>query len=79
MMQNHGSFDYVIFMDSLIHYPEKDTVNILENLLRNTNEKILFTLVPSNFILSLKLKIGRLLPRADRSPTLSPLNIKIFY
>ena len=78
MMHNHGSFDYAILMDSLIHYPEKDTVNILENLLRNTNEKILFTLVPSNFILTLKLMIGRLFPKSDRSPTLSPLNTKSF-
>ena len=78
MMQNHGSFDYAILMDSLIHYPEKDTVYILENLLRNTNEKILFTLVPSNFILTLKLMIGRLFPKSDRSPTLSPLNTKSF-
>ena len=78
MMKNHGSFDYVILMDSLIHYPKKDTVNILENLLKNTNEKILFTLVPSNFILTLKLMIGRLFPKSDRSPTLSPLNTKSF-
>ena len=78
MMQNHGGFDYAILMDSLIHYPEKDTVNILENLLKNTNEKILFTLVPSNFILTLKLMIGRLFPKSDRSPTLSPLNTKSF-
>ena len=78
MMQNHGSFDYVILMDSLIHYPEKDTVNILKNLLKNTNEKILFTLVPSKFILTLKLMIGRLFPKSDRSPNLSPLNTKSF-
>ena len=78
MMQNHGNFDFVILMDSLIHYPEKDTINILENLLQNTNEKILFTLVPSKFILTLKLKIGRLFPKSDRSPTLSPLNTKSF-
>ena len=78
MMKNHGNFDFVILMDSLIHYPEKDTVNILENLLQNTNEKILFTLVPSKFILTLKLKIGRLFPKSDRSPTLSPLNTKSF-
>ena len=58
--------------------PENDTLCLLESLLKNTNEKIIFTLVPSNFILSLKLKIGRLLPRADRSPTLSPLNINNF-
>ena len=69
MMKDHGKFDYIILMDSLIHYPENDTKCLLESLLKNTNEKIIFTLVPSNFILSLKLKIGRLLPRADRSPT----------
>ena len=78
MMKDHGKFDYIILMDSLIHYPENDTMCLLESLLKNTNEKIIFTLVPSNFILSLKLKIGRLLPRADRSPTLSPLNINNF-
>ena len=78
MMQSHGNFDFVILMDSLIHYPEKDTMIILENLLQNTNEKILFTLVPSTLILSLKLKIGRLFPKSDRSPTLSPLNTKSF-
>ena len=44
-MQSHGNFDFVILMDSLIHYPEKDTMVILENLLQNTNEKILFTLI----------------------------------
>ena len=78
MMQSHGNFDFVILMDSLIHYPEKDTMIILENLLQNTNEKILFTLVPSTLILSLKLKIGRLFPKSDRSPTLAPLNTKFF-
>lgn len=78
MMQCHGNFDFVILMDSLIHYPENDTMIILENLLQNTNEKILFTLVPSTLVLSLKLKIGRLFPKSDRSPTLSPLNTKSF-
>ena len=78
MMQCHGNFDFVILMDSLIHYPEKDTIIILENLLQNTNEKMLFTLVPSTLILSLKLKVGRLFPKSDRSPTLSPLNIETF-
>jgi len=78
MMQSHGNFDFVILMDSLIHYPEKDTLIILENLLQNTNEKILFTLVPSTVVLSLKLKIGRFFPKSDRSPTLSPLNTKSF-
>ena len=78
MMQSHGNFDYVVLMDSLIHYPEQNTVAILENLLQSTKEKILFTLVPSKLILTVKLKIGRLLPKSDRSPTLSPLNTKSF-
>ena len=78
MMQNHGYFDYVILMDSLIHYPEQDTIFILEKLLQNTNEKILFTLVPAKILLKLKLMLGRLFPKSDRSPTLSPLNTKSF-
>ena len=78
MVKDNGKFDYIILMDSLIHYPEKDTVHLLESLLKNTNEKILFTLVPSNLILSLKLKIGSFFPKTDRSPTLSPLNTDTF-
>jgi len=78
MVKDNGKFDYIILMDSLIHYPEKDTVHLLESLLKNTNEKILFTLVPSNLVLSLKLKIGRFFPKTDRSPTLSPLNTDTF-
>ena len=78
MMKNHGNFDYVMLMDSLIHYPEADTIAILRNFLERTREGILFTLVPTNVFLKLKLLTGRLFPKSDRSPVLAPLNVKSF-
>ncbi len=78
MMQDHGHFDYVILMDSLIHYPESDTVSVLRNFLEKTREGILFTLVPVNLFLRMKLILGRGFPSSDRSPVLAPVNIKSF-
>ncbi len=78
MMKNHGDFDHVILMDSLIHYPEADAKAILSNLLKRTRKGILFTMVPTNAFLKLKLLFGRLFPQSDRSPVLAPLDIKSF-
>jgi len=78
MIQDHGRFEYVILMDSLIHYPVEDIIQILENFLKRTEKKVLFTLVPTNILLKLKLTLGRFLPRSDRSPVLSPLDTKSF-
>ena len=78
MMKNHGDFDHVVLMDSLIHYPEADAKAILSNLLERTRMGILFTMVPTNAFLKLKLLFGRLFPQSDRSPVLAPLDIKSF-
>ena len=78
MMKNHGDFDHVILMDSLIHYPEADAKAVLSNLLERTRKGILFTMVPTNAFLKLKLLFGRLFPKSDRSPVLAPLDIKSF-
>ena len=78
MMKNHGFFDYVILMDSLIHYPKENTLDVLEALMLRTRNRILFTLVPINSFLKIKLSIGRLFPQSDRSPILAPLNTSSF-
>ena len=78
MMKDHGNFDHVVLMDSLIHYPEADAKAVLSNLLERTSKGILFTLVPTNPFLKLKLLFGRLFPQSDRSPVLAPLDIKSF-
>ena len=78
MMQNHGAFDYVILMDSLIHYPKDNTLDVLEALMLRTRNRILFTLVPINSFLKIKLSIGRLFPQSDRSPILAPINTSSF-
>jgi len=78
MIQNRGDFDYVILMDSLIHYPKENTLEVLESLMLRTRNRILFTLVPINSFLKIKLSIGRLFPHSDRSPILAPLNTRSF-
>ncbi|PQM57041.1 MAG: magnesium protoporphyrin IX methyltransferase [Rhodobacteraceae bacterium] len=78
MIKDHGNFDHVVLMDSLIHYPEADAMAVLSNLMRRTRNGILFTLVPTNSVLKFKLLVGRLFPRSDRSPVIVPLNIKSF-
>ena len=78
MKQDQGKFDYVILMDSLIHYSENDVLSVLQNLLKRTKKGLLFTLVPGNFLLKFKLAFGRIFPNGDRSPISSPLNTNTF-
>ncbi|MEO0915068.1 MAG: magnesium protoporphyrin IX methyltransferase, partial [Pseudomonadota bacterium] len=40
---NHGVFDYVVAMDSLIHYRPEDAANALDTLAARTREAIVFT------------------------------------
>ena len=45
--ESYGDFDYVIGMDSMIHYCAKDMLVVLEKLSPRVSEKILFTFAPS--------------------------------
>lgn len=70
---SHGFFDYVVCMDSVIHYHCTDTVEVLAKLAQNTQEKIIFTFAPSNFMLEMMIRVGKVFPRKDRSPTIVPI------
>ena len=70
---SYGPFDYVVCMDSLIHYQCIDTVDVLAKLASNTQEKIVFTFAPSNFLLQAMIRTGKLFPRKDRSPMIVPI------
>jgi magnesium-protoporphyrin O-methyltransferase len=61
-----GRFDYVVAMDSLIHYRPRDTVRVLEGLAQRTAHSLLFTFAPRTAALSVMHGVGRLFPRADR-------------
>jgi magnesium-protoporphyrin O-methyltransferase len=70
----YGDFDYVIGMDSMIHYCAKDMLVVLEKLSPRVNEKILFTFAPSTLPLELMIRVGRLFPRRDRAPFIEPIS-----
>jgi magnesium-protoporphyrin O-methyltransferase len=68
-----GRFDYVVAMDSLIHYRARDTVRVLEGLAQRTAHSLLFTFAPRTAALSVMHCVGRLFPRADRAPAIEPV------
>jgi magnesium-protoporphyrin O-methyltransferase len=72
--QAYGDFDYVIGMDSMIHYCAKDMLVVLEKLSPRVKEKILFTFAPSTIPLELMIRVGRLFPRKDRAPFIEPIS-----
>jgi magnesium-protoporphyrin O-methyltransferase len=68
-----GSFDHVVAMDSLIHYRAEDAVRVLQGWARRTRGSLLFTFAPSSPLLVAMHAIGKLFPRADRSPAIEPV------
>lgn len=68
-----GQFDHVIAMDSMIHYEREDLVQGLAGLVQRTTNSVLFTFAPSNALLAMMIRIGRLFPRTDRAPFIEPV------
>ncbi len=68
----HGRFDYVIAMDSLIHYHAPDIAAALGGLIRRTGGAVVFTLAPRTVLLQLMHAAGKAFPRANRSPSIVP-------
>jgi magnesium-protoporphyrin O-methyltransferase len=68
-----GSFDYVVAMDSLIHYQPRDAVRALSQFAVRTRRGILFTFAPRTPGLAAMHAIGRLFPRGDRAPAIEPV------
>ncbi|MFN3495611.1 MAG: magnesium protoporphyrin IX methyltransferase [Hydrogenophaga sp.] len=69
-----GHFDHVVAMDSLIHYDTPDIVAALERLSLRTRGSLLFTFAPHTPLLAAMHSVGRLFPRSDRSPALTPVS-----
>lgn len=68
-----GEFDYVVGMDSLIHYRTPDAVRVVTGLAQRTRCAVLFTYAPSNPALIAMRAMGRLFPRGDRAPWIEPV------
>jgi magnesium-protoporphyrin O-methyltransferase len=68
-----GRFDYIVAMDSLIHYRAEDTVRALSQLARRAHRGVLFTFAPRTPTLAVMHAVGRLFPRSDRAPAIVPV------
>jgi magnesium-protoporphyrin O-methyltransferase len=69
-----GDFDYIIAMDSLIHYSAPDMVASIACLAAKARHALLFTYAPSTPALTVMHAIGRAFPRSDRAPAIEPIS-----
>ena len=72
LSEAHGKFDYVMAMDSLIYYGTEDITQALHRLGSRTEQAVVFTVAPRTAFLMTFWSMGKLFPRADRSPTMVP-------
>ena len=68
-----GSFDYVVGMDSIIHYEAVDAVRVIAGLAQRTERAVLFTFAPKTPLLATMRAVGRLFPKGDRAPSIVPV------
>jgi len=68
-----GDFDYVVAMDSLIHYQADDLVGMLARLCERSRKGVVFTFAPRTFLLSLMHFTGGFFPKSDRAPAIEPI------
>jgi magnesium-protoporphyrin O-methyltransferase len=70
----HGRFTDVVAMDSLIHYPMREILDVLAGLAQRTTRSINFTFAPATPLLSTMHAVGLLFPRNDRAPAIIPVS-----
>jgi magnesium-protoporphyrin O-methyltransferase len=68
-----GRFDYVVAMDSVIHYRPQDVARIVANLTAQTTHSLLLTFAPKTPALALMHAVGRAFPRGNRAPAVEPV------
>lgn len=66
------NFDFVVAMDSLIHYQIADFGVALDKLRALADKSCFFTFAPRTPALGIMHNIGKLFPRNDRSPAIEP-------
>jgi magnesium-protoporphyrin O-methyltransferase len=70
--ESYGRFDYVVCMDSIIHYGVADAASALARLAARTERAVLFTFAPFTPLLGTMLTVGKMFPRGDKSPAIEP-------
>jgi magnesium-protoporphyrin O-methyltransferase len=67
-----GKFDFVVAMDSIIHYRANDMLNIISGLSAMATRGMVFSFPPRTLPLALLWGVGKLMPRGDKSPAIEP-------
>lgn len=69
-----GPFDYVVAMDSLIHYGSEDKLNAVSGLAGLAEEAVCMTFAPKTPALTAMHVVGRLFPKGEhRAPAIVPI------
>jgi magnesium-protoporphyrin O-methyltransferase len=68
-----GRFDFVVAMDSLIHYRREDVARIMASLGARTSGAMLVTFAPRTPALTVLHAVGRVFPRGNRAPAIEPV------
>jgi len=67
-----GTFDYVVAMDSIIHYRTADMIAIIAGLSKMARKGLIFSFPPRTMPLAMMWAVGKLFPRGDKSPAIEP-------
>jgi magnesium-protoporphyrin O-methyltransferase len=68
-----GNFDWVVAMDSIIHYQPTDMAEMIARLSGRASRGMVFTFAPRTPLLTLMQLVGKAFPRGDRSPDIVPI------
>jgi magnesium-protoporphyrin O-methyltransferase len=68
-----GSFDWVVAMDSLIHYRAPDMAAMIARLCQRASRGMVFTVAPRTPLLTAMHVVGKAFPRANRAPAIEPI------
>lgn len=62
-----GSFDVVICLDVMIHYPEADALRMVEQLTQLARQRLIFSFAPKTPLLTALKKIGEFFPGPSKT------------
>jgi magnesium-protoporphyrin O-methyltransferase len=69
-----GDFDYLVSMDSLIHYTTEQLIGALRRLSPRISRGMLLTFAPRTPLLATMHAVGKLFPSGHRSPAIEPVS-----
>jgi len=73
-----GTFDYLVAMDSIIHYELPEMISALATLAPRVRHRMVITVAPRSPLLAAMWAVGRMFPRRDRAPSIVPVSESAF-